>query len=149
MAQDWVRLQRVLDAGIAVMEQAPFQIEMQVRDYECDMQGIVNNAVYQNYLEWARHKFLRSRGVDFVELTAEGIFVMVIRAELDYKQSLRAGDNFLVSVTTRQISPLKLLFEQEINKLDSSGLVLQANIIAASVNEQKRPCFPQQLKALL
>ena len=28
-----------------------FEIEMQVRDYECDIQGIVNNAVYQNYLE--------------------------------------------------------------------------------------------------
>ena len=35
---------------------------MEVRDYECDLQGIVNNAEYQHYLEHARHQFLRSVG---------------------------------------------------------------------------------------
>ncbi|NLI24182.1 MAG: acyl-CoA thioesterase, partial [Bacteroidales bacterium] len=30
-----------------------FELEMEVRDYECDIQGIVNNAVYMNYLEHA------------------------------------------------------------------------------------------------
>ena len=34
-----------------------FELKMSVRDYECDLQGIVNNAVYQNYLEHARHQF--------------------------------------------------------------------------------------------
>lgn len=29
-----------------------FTAGMSVRDYECDMQGIVNNSVYQNYLEY-------------------------------------------------------------------------------------------------
>jgi acyl-CoA thioester hydrolase len=44
------------------MDATVFSLEMKVRDYECDMQGIVNNAVYQNYLEWARHEYLLSRG---------------------------------------------------------------------------------------
>ncbi|RKX91588.1 MAG: acyl-CoA thioesterase, partial [Spirochaetes bacterium] len=26
-----------------------FSIEFKIRDYECDQQGIVNNAVYLNY----------------------------------------------------------------------------------------------------
>ena len=36
-----------------------FKIALPVRDYECDMQGYVNNAVYQNYLEHARHEYLQ------------------------------------------------------------------------------------------
>ena len=51
------------------------EIELQVRDYECDQQAVVNNAVYQNYLEHARHEFLRSRGIDFAEVTASGTTV--------------------------------------------------------------------------
>ena len=53
-----------------------FELEMQVRDYECDVQGIVNNAVYQNYLEHARHEFLHAVGCDFHALRAEGCAVV-------------------------------------------------------------------------
>ncbi len=56
-----------------------------VRDYECDLQGVVNNAVYQNYLEHARHVFLKEQGIDFAALAREGVNLVVIRAELDYK----------------------------------------------------------------
>ena len=39
-----------------------YELEMKVRDYECDLQGIVNNANYQHYLEHTRHEFLTSVG---------------------------------------------------------------------------------------
>lgn len=71
-----------------------FTCQMAVRDYECDMQGVVNNAVYLHYLEHARHEFLKSLGLDFASLTADGIIVVVVRAEIDYLQSLRSGDLF-------------------------------------------------------
>ena len=45
-----------------------YELEMKVRDYECDLQGIVNNANYQHYLEHTRHEFLLTTGVSFAEL---------------------------------------------------------------------------------
>ncbi len=38
------------------MEKDQFLLAFELRDYECDLSGIVNNAVYQNYLEHARSR---------------------------------------------------------------------------------------------
>ncbi len=126
-----------------------FSLEMKVRDYECDMQGIVNNAVYQNYLEWARHEFLLSRGLSFAELTARGVIIVVIRAELDYRTFLRSGDSFRVSVIARQVSRIKLVFEQQIRRCGDDVLILEAQIFATSLKDGKRPYFPEELRQLL
>lgn len=130
------------------MEQSVFVTELQVRDYECDLQGIVNNAVYQNYLEHARHEFLNSRGLDFAGLTELGVIIVVIRAELDYRQALRPGDRFSVSVSVRRLGRLKVVFEQEIRRLGDDELMLQARITAVSLRDGGRPYFPEQLENL-
>ena len=67
-------------------------IEMQVRDYELDIQSIVNNSVYQNYLEHARHEFLITKNIDFARLHEEGVDLVVTRIEIDFKQPLKSRD---------------------------------------------------------
>jgi len=131
------------------MKQGLFTVGLKVRDYECDMQGIVNNAVYQNYLETARHEFLLSRGVDFADLTKIGIIVIVTRAELDYKKPLRSGDRFDVTVAAEQVSRLKIAFKQTIRLQENSELIMEAIIYAAALKDFKKPFFPDELKALL
>lgn len=126
-----------------------FLVEMSVRDYECDLQGIVNNAVYQNYLEHARHRFLHTRGVDFVDLTASGVHVMVIRAELDYLRSLRPGDEFRVSVRTERVSRLRMAFVQRIELRACATVVMNARFVVAALDARGKPCFPEQLQSLL
>jgi acyl-CoA thioester hydrolase len=127
----------------------PFILDLKVRDYECDMQGIVNNAVYQNYLECARHEYLLSKGISFAELTEQGVIIVMVRAEIDYKQSLRAGEEFAVSVVASRPSKVRLLFEQEIRKSPSNELMLKALIATTAVNDRNRPYFPPELEALM
>lgn len=128
---------------------AIFQHRMTVRDYECDMQGVVNNAVYQNYLEHARHEFLKTRGLDFATLTADGIIVVVVRAEIDYLRSLRSGDVFDVSVVPRRESRIRLSFDQSIVHSVSGELMLRARIISTAINARGRPYLPAALHVLL
>ena len=52
---------------------------MEVRDYECDIQGIVNNANYLHYTEHTRHLFLLSLGVSFAQLHEKGVDAVVAR----------------------------------------------------------------------
>lgn len=123
-------------------------IELQVRDYECDLQGVVNNAVYQNYLEHARHEFLRSRGIDFAEVTASGINLVVTRAQLDYRRSLVSGDIFSVRSLVRRASRLRFEFYQDLFRLPDETLMLNAVITGTSINQRGRPCIPDTLGKL-
>lgn len=114
-------------------------VKFEVRDYECDMQGIVNNSVYQNYIEHARHKFLLAHNVDFAALTKEGIHLVVIRAELDFKRSLVSGDEFLVTTKARRQSKFKFDFYQEITRIKDNTVILKAKVIAASISDKGKP----------
>jgi YbgC/YbaW family acyl-CoA thioester hydrolase len=77
------------------MEKYIYELKMKVRDYECDLQGIVNNANYQHYLEHTRHEFLTSEGISFAKLHEEGIDPVVARITMAYKTPLRSGDEFI------------------------------------------------------
>jgi len=118
-----------------------FETEMMVRDYECDIQGIVNNAVYQNYLEHARHEFLHEIGIDFTQLCADGIDAVVTRIEMDYKLPLRPHDLFIVKLGMRKQGRIRFVFDQAIFRKDDGKLVLEAQVFAV-LTRNGRPIAP-------
>lgn len=126
-----------------------FSIELSVRDYECDLQGVVNNAVYQNYLEHTRHQYLLSQGLDFAEITEAGVHLVVLRAELDYLQPLVSGDDFIVTLQGGRISRLKVLFHQEIIRKSDQKLILRAKITGGVVSKSGRANLPTELESFL
>ncbi len=121
-----------------------FELEMMVRDHECDLQGIVNNAVYQNYLEHARHEFLHEIGIDFAQLCAEGIDAVVTRIEMDYKQSLKPRDAFVVKLSMRKLGRLRFVFDQAIFRKADGAVVLEAQVFAV-LTRNGRPIAPALL----
>ncbi|QKG80354.1 acyl-CoA thioesterase [Tenuifilum thalassicum] len=110
-----------------------FELEFEVRDYECDLQGIVNNARYLNYLEHTRHKFLLSKGIDFAKLHDEGIDLVVSRIEIDYKYSLTSGDKFIVRLNAHKEGFLRMIFEQEVVKLPEQKIAVKAKVIGVGL----------------
>ena len=104
-----------------------FMHEMKVRDYECDLQGIVNNANYQHYMEHSRHEFLETLGVNFGKLHDDGIDAMVSKITIEYKLPLRSGDRFVIGINLQRQGP-RIVFYQDIfrksdGKLCTRGVV--------------------------
>lgn len=131
------------------MKNSPFRLDFEVRDYECDLSGIVNNAVYQHYLEHARHSYLKTRGLDFSALEVQGITLVVVRIEMDFLYPLRSGDKFYVAVKPERISRLKFGFQQDIYRLPDEKPILEAKVIGAALNDQGSPRIPAEVEGLL
>jgi acyl-CoA thioester hydrolase len=123
-----------------------FSIAMEVRDYELDLQGIVNNGVYLNYFEHARHAFLKSRGLDFAKMHDEGIDAVVHHIELDYRDSLRSGDSFEVRLRVEREGRLRIVFVQEAAKAE--GKVAAMARVTAVLTRAGRPVPPDPQMAL-
>lgn len=112
-----------------------FELRMKVRDYECDLQGIVNNANYQHYIEHTRHEFLTSSGISFAHLHDEGIDPVVARITMAFKVPLRSGDEFLSKLNLRK-DGIKYVFEQDVFKIEDDGnlrLSLRAEVETVAV----------------
>lgn len=129
------------------MQHYHYRLEFKVRDYECDLQGIVNNSVYQNYLEHARHEFLLSVGLDFAALFQQDIAAVVARADLRYKTPLRSGDRFEVCLRV-EVQGLKYIFYQDIYRLSDGKMCLQATITTTSLVKGRLAVAPEITSAL-
>ncbi|WP_404342380.1 acyl-CoA thioesterase [Pseudoalteromonas mariniglutinosa] len=125
-----------------------FKVDFKVRDYECDVQGIVNNSVYFNYLEHARHEFLHAQGINFAKLAEDKINLVVLRSEMDYKSSLRPGDAFYVVVKLERVSRLKFGFRQTVYRKADQKVMLQALVIGTALNEKGRPFLLAEIDKL-
>ena len=112
------------------------------------MEGIVNNAVYMNYLEHARHAYLKHKGFDFASLTQKGIHLVVIRIEADYLYPLRSGDVFYVTAKTEKISKLRFGFSQDIFRSQDNKPILKAQVIGTSLNAEGMPAYFKEIEGL-
>ena len=104
-----------------------FTLEIAVRDYELDSEGIVNNAIYLHYLEHTRHAFVKQEGLSFGSLTSEGLVPVVRRMTIDYRTPLRSGDVMLSRLWVERQGP-RFIFYQDIYKKGSGELVVSAAV---------------------
>ncbi len=113
-----------------------FEIEMKVRDYECDTQGIVNNANYLHYMENTRHEFLESLGVSFIELQKQHVDPVVSRIDIKYLASLTGGELFISKLNWAR-EGVKIVFFQEIYRKRDNKLCCKAKVEVAVMENGK------------
>ena len=104
-----------------------FDLKMKVRDYECDLQGIVNNANYQHYIEHTRHEFLHIENISFADLHHRGIDAVVARLNMAFKTPLKSGDEFVSRLALKK-EGIKFVFIQDIYRLPDMKPVLKSTV---------------------
>lgn len=104
-----------------------FELSFKVRDYECDLEGIVNNANYQHYMEHTRHEFLLAAGISFADMYQAGITPVVARIQIAFKTPLRSRDEFVSKLRVRK-EGLRYIFMQDIFRLPDHKLVVRGQV---------------------
>ena len=102
-----------------------FETKMMVRDYECDIEGIVNNANYLHYIEHTRHRFLKSRGLSFADMHRRGTDAVVARMSMQFKSPLQCDDEFISRLALRK-EGLRYVFNQDLFRASDERLCFRS-----------------------
>lgn len=132
------------------MKEFIYSLPFKVRDYECDLQGVVNNSNYQRYMEHTRHEFLESLGENFGDMHDKGVDAFVSRVDIQFKNSLRSGDHFLSCLNVFK-EGVKLVFEQYIYREPDRKLAAIGHVETVVVENGKLTrgeYFDEMLKKL-
>lgn len=109
-----------------------------VRSYECDSYNHVNNAVYLNYLEYARMEFLRAINFDYEGVVEAGYYLYVTHVDIYYKASAILGDELFIDVEPVKTKSISGTFSQLVRKADGT-VCAQAEVTWACVTKEGRP----------
>ena len=127
---------------------------MMVRDYECDIEGIVNNANYLHYAEHTRHLFLKACGLSFAEMHQKGVDAVVARMNLQFKTPLTCDDEFISRLGMHK-EGIRYVFNQDIYRASDEKLCFRGIIeIVCLVNgkladsEDYNNAFEKYLRSL-
>lgn len=120
----------------ALMDEALFDYEMKVRDYECNRFGAATNAFCQHYLEVTRFEFMEAVGGTFREWHDNGIDLMVSKVVLKFVAPMMSSEKFISSMNVRHEGP-RMIFSQEIRRKRDNKICVVASVdIVALVNGQ-------------
>lgn len=123
------------------------QFNVEVRSYELDSYGHVNNAVYLQYLEYTRLKYLEAVGFDYEAFCAEGYMLYVTKVNIRYRKSLFLGDTLIVETEPTKNGIASGVFHQVI-KNQNGEICAEADTTWGCVSKSTgRPTkFPEKYR---
>ena len=107
-------------------------IEIRVRYPEVDAMGYLHHSRYLQYFEMGRVELLRSLGHSYAELEQQGVFFVVVKAEVRYKSPARYDD--VLTLTTRVVKQTHVRYDHSYELRRGSTLLAEATTTIACVD---------------
>lgn len=116
-----------------------FESIHKVRTFECDFYGHVNNAIYLNYLEFARMELLEKKGLTLTRLKEMGFMLVIRRIEIWFKSPALAQEQLAIRTSVKEYRRASGTFHQRIVRLSDQKLIAEADVNWVVVNPQGKP----------
>ncbi|MCH2135314.1 MAG: acyl-CoA thioesterase [Phycisphaerales bacterium] len=111
------------------MSQGEHCLDLRVRYCECDPMGVAHHSAHAVWFEMGRTELLRACGGNYRSLEAEGIFLVVVKLEVSYKQPVRYDDQLQLITRLVRPGPVKIEHTYEL-KRDGEVLATGRTLLA-------------------
>lgn len=111
-----------------------FRTEIEVRGYELDSFGHVNNSVYLNYLEHARWRMLAEVGITLDDINRQKQWPVISGINIRYLKPAFLGDQLEIRTRVTEHSRVRFSFEQEIFRGETQIAVATVNSVIIDGN---------------
>jgi acyl-CoA thioester hydrolase len=109
------------------------EIEIDVRYYETDGQGVVHHANYFQYFELARVEMLKAMGHDYADLERDGIFLVVHSIACKYHRPARFGDRLRIQTKVARATAARI--DHVYRVLVGEALIAEATSTIACIDK--------------
>jgi acyl-CoA thioester hydrolase len=109
-------------------------ITVRVRYSETDAMGYLHHGNHINYFEMGRTELLRAQGGSYRDMEEQGYFLVVIRAECDYKIPARFDDLLTIRTSVGKQSMAKIEFEHLVFR--DGQLLAKGRTVLACINRE-------------
>lgn len=89
--------------------------------YETDQMGIIHHSNYIRWMEEARIDMLEQMGYPYRRFEEMGYMSPVLRAECDYKKSVKFDDEVRIKVVVKELGRVKFTLGYEIYNMSGGG----------------------------
>jgi acyl-CoA thioester hydrolase len=123
-----------------------YSTTIELRFSDLDAYGHVNSAVYFTYLETARVKLFSDF---FREVSEQGIFTLVARAECDYKVPITLHDEVMVTLWVARTGRSSFVLEYQLH--DGKGktyATARTTMVCFDSVKQVTVAVPESIRAL-
>lgn len=91
-----------------------FEINIDVRYYETDMQKIVHHSNYLRWFEIVRTKLLENLGITMIDIENQGIYYVLKEAHIDYIKPVKYGEKVTLGAKLVKYNGIRLVHEYEV-----------------------------------
>lgn len=122
-------------------------VEVEVRYGDLDTYGHVNNVMFFRYFEVARTKAFKK---DFLELMKDGVFILVVKAECEYKKPINFIDKVYVTMEVVDIGNTSFTISYTLHDNNGTIFALGKTVMVTYDNKSNKPIkIPEKFLKLI
>jgi acyl-CoA thioester hydrolase len=122
----------------AVVEKRVGEARVRVRYAETDQMGVVYHSNYLVWFEVGRVELIRSMGLDYKQMEAEGCGIAVVDVHVRYRASARYDDELVVQTTLQAVRGAVLRFGYKILRVDDGVLLCEGETMHVVVDKHMK-----------